>query len=175
MQSIPAEVRDFLSTDDSLLRAQLFQHFPDLNQTLNDPSTRNAVLAWLAGSESWDEKMTHFTMNCLKYLRAKATASESQIVRSFLLHPDPHVRLAAYEHLLTLYYPDKNREALVQLLQNMFSDSDEALRVEAAGYAKQSGVGAELKNFLLQWRKLAEAKGLGFMPSTELVDQLLNE
>ena len=175
MQSIPPEVMDYLSSNDSLLRAQLFQRYPNLQQTLDDPSTRNAVLGWLAGGEAWEEKMTHFTMNCLKYLRAKATADESQIIRSFLLHPDSHVRLAAYEHLLTLYYPDKNREALVQLLQNMFTDNEEALRVEAARYATQAGVGAELKGFLVQWRKLAEAKGLGLMPSTELVDRLLNE
>jgi hypothetical protein len=175
MQSIPAEVREYLASNDSLLRAELSRRYPDLNQTLNDPSTRSAVLAWLAGNEAWQDDLIHFTINCLKYLQGKASSDESQVVRSFLLHPNPHVRLAAYENLLTLYFPDKNPEALLQLLQNMFSDSDETIRVEAARYARQSGVVPELKGFLQRWRKLAVTQGWENFESVELVDQLLNE
>src|SRR5258706_6947555 len=116
MQSIPAEVREYLASNDSLLRADLARRYRNLNETLNDPNTRSAVLAWLITNEAFDEASVHFTINCLKYLQGKASSDESQTVRTFLLHPSPHVRLAAYENLLTLYFPDKNPEALMQLL-----------------------------------------------------------
>ncbi|HOU40207.1 MAG TPA: hypothetical protein PK829_02960, partial [Promineifilum sp.] len=84
------------------------------------------------------------------------------------------VRLAAYEFLLTLYYPDKNREALLQLLQNMLSDSEDAIRAAGARYADQADVAAELRSFLLRWQKTAPGQGWANTESFELVGRLLN-
>jgi hypothetical protein len=175
MQTIPVEVRAYLSSNDSLVRAQLTQQHPDLDKTLNDLGTRTAVLNWLAGNEAWDESFTHFTMNCLRFLRSKANPSETQIIRAFLLHHHPHVRLTAYEFLLTLYFPDKNREALLQLLQNMLSDNHDAVRVEGARYVEQSGVVIELKDFLKRWYKAALDQGWNDTVSFELVERLLKD
>jgi hypothetical protein len=173
MQAIPIEVREYLSTNDSLVRAQISQRYPNLSDILDSPSTRAAVLAWLGSNEAWEDSLIHFTINSLKYMQGKASTDESQTIRAFLLHPHPQVRLAAYENLLTLYFPDKNPEALMQLLQNMLSDNDEMLRVEAAHYVKQSGVAAELKGFLQRWRQMGVAPENS--ESRELVDGLLSD
>ncbi len=174
MDNIPLEARAFLSTNDSLAQAQLAQQFPHLMATLTDPAVRAAVLAWLAGDDAWNATNTHFTLNALRYLRSAADPAEAQVVRPFLLHPQPSVRLAAYEFLLTLYYPDKNREALLQLLQNMLSDSEDAIRAAGARYADQADVAAELRSFLLRWQKTAPGQGWANTESFELVGRLLN-
>ncbi len=174
MDNIPVEARAFLSTNDSLAQAQLAQQFPNLQDTLRDPGVRAAVLAWLASDAAWDDANAHFTLNALRYLRSAADPAEAQVIRPFLLHSQPGVRLAAYEFLLTLYYPDKNREALLQLLQNMLSDSQDAIRSAGARYADQADVEAELHSFLLRWQKTAEAQGWVNSESFELVGRLLN-
>ncbi len=173
MDNIPIEARAYLSTNDSIARAQLAQRYPDLTTTLTDPTVRAAVLAWLAGDDAWDEANTSFTLNALRYLRSAADPSEAQAIRPFLLHPQPNVRLAAYEFLLTLYYPNKNREALLQLLQNMLSDSEDMIRSAGARYADQVGIAAELHSFLLRWQKTAHDKGWVDSESYELVGRLL--
>lgn len=173
METIPKEVRAYLSTNDSLARAQLKQQVADLDEKLNAAETRTAVLNWLTTDDAWADTAVHFTMNCLSYLRGKASPDEAPTLRAFLLHPQPAVRRAAYECLLTLYYPDKNREALLQLLQNMLSDTDEAVRVEGARYVKQSGVAPDLKSFLQRWYKVAQDQGRSDSESVELVERLL--
>jgi len=173
METIPKEVRAYLSTNDSLARAQLQQQYPDLNEKLNEAETRTAVLHWLTTDEAWADNMAHFTVNCLRYLRGKASPDEAPTIRAFLLHSQPAVRRVAYECLLTLYYPDKNREALLQLLQNMLSDADEAVRAEGARYVKQAGVTQDLQGFLQRWQKQAQDQGRGDTESFELVERLL--
>lgn len=173
MQAIPAEIREYLSTNDSLVRAQLAQRYPDLDRTLNAEETRVSVLNWLASNEAWSENMSHFTMNSLKYLRSKASTEAAPVVRAFLLHPSAQVRLAAYEYLLTLYYPDKNREALLQLLQNMLMDRDELIRVEGARYVEQSQTADDLNDFLKRWDQTAAVRGWENTESHELVQRFL--
>jgi hypothetical protein len=175
MASIPVEVRSYLSTNDSLIRAVLAEQFPDLQETLADPETREAVLEWLESDDAWEAANTHFAMNALRYLQGKATQAEAQTVRPFLLHTNPSVRLTAYEFLLTLYFPDKNPEALLQLLQNMLSDDQEMVRASAARYIRQSAVTPELKRFLQRWQKTAEDRGWADTESYELVERLLQE
>jgi len=173
MDDLPIEVRAFLSTNDSLAQAELAQRYPDLNATLADPAVRAAVLAWLADDDAWVEANAHITLNALRYLRSAADPGEAQAIRPFLLHPQPRVRLAAYEFLLTLYYPDKNREALLQLLQNMLSDSQDAIRAAGARYAQQADVTPELHSFLQRWQKTAGGQGWTDTESFELVQRLL--
>jgi hypothetical protein len=173
MEMIPKEVRAYLSTNDSLVRARLQQQYPELDKVLNEAKTRTAVLNWLATDEAWAGTAAHFTMNCLRYLQGKASQDEAPTIRAFLLHALPDVRRAAYEYLLALYYPDKNREALLQLLQNMLSDTDEAVRAEGARYVKQSGAAPDLKRFLQRWYEVARDQGQSDSESFELVGRLL--
>src|SRR5260370_22553026 len=174
MQEIPAGVREYLSTTDSLYRAEVAQRYPDLQKALNDPATRKAVLDWLASDEAWDSANSGFTSNCLEFLRAGATEGEAQIVRGFLLHPEPQVRLRAYEFLLTLYFPDKNREAMFLLLHGMLSDNDDMVRAQAARYIERANAVAELRDFLQRWYKTASDRGWAGTERFELVERLLN-
>ncbi len=173
MQEIPTEVREYLSVNDSLARLQLFQNHPGLKDLLEDPQTRAAVLDWLGSEEAWEGSRSTFVVSCLELLRPAAQPSDEQIVRAFLLHPDPFVRLRAYEILLTLYYPEHNRNAMFLLLHGMLSDPDDRVRVSAASYIRGVGAAGELEGFLRRWLKLAPEKGWEGSESFELVQQLL--
>ena len=175
MEEIPSEIRAYLSTNDSLFRVQIAQHYPGLQQTLNDPASRKAILNWLASDEAWDPTVSGFTSNSLEFLRAGAVEDEAQIVRGFLLHSDPQVRLRAYEFLLTLYFPDKNREAMFLLLHSMLSDTDDMVRTQAARYIERANAGTDLKDFLQRWYKTAPDRGWDGTESFELVEHLLQQ
>jgi len=175
MQEIPAGVREYLASDDALIRAQLLHINPNLKQTLEDPQTRTAILNWLASDEAWDSALSGFVLNCLGFLRSGAAVSEDQIVRTFLLHPDPYVRLRAYEFLLTLYFPDRNREAMFLLLHGMLSDSADAVRAQAVRYIERANAVAELRGSLERWYKRAQNLGWTGTESFELVEHLLKQ
>src|SRR5689334_169993 len=112
MAAIPAEVREYLSSGDGLGQAAAHQRHPQLRQTLQAADTRVAILGWLATEESKAEAYTGFCARCLQFLRPEIQAREVATVRPFLLHDAALVRTAAYELLITLYFPDRNREAL---------------------------------------------------------------
>lgn len=173
MQEIPTEVREYLAVNDSPARVQLFQSHPDLKDLLEDPRTRAVILDWLGSEEAWDKSRSSFVSNCLEFLRPGAQQSDEQMVRAFLLHEDPFVRLRAYELLLTLYYPEHNRNAMFLLLHGMLSDPDDRVRVSAAAYIQGVGAAGELKGFLQRWLKLAPEKGWEGSESFEMVDRLL--
>jgi hypothetical protein len=175
MEAIPPEVREYLSTKDALFRAHVVQRYPVLDQVLNSPATRKALLDWLASDAAWNPTISSFTSNCLEFLRVGAAEGEAQTVRAFLLHPDPYVRLRAYEFLLTLYFPDKNREAMLLLLQGMLSDNDDVVRAQAASYIERADAVSELKDFLQQWYKSAPLRGWARTESFELIERLLNK
>ena len=175
MQAITVEVREYLSRKDSLFRAEVAQRYPHLEQTLNDPKTRTALLDWLASDAAWDPAVSGFTDNCLEFLRVGADAGESQIVRAFLLHTNPYIRLHTYDFLLTLYFPDRNREAMLLLFQSMLSDNDDMVRTQATSYIEHAGAVSELKDFLQQWHKSAPHRGWAGTESFELIERLLNK
>lgn len=174
-EAIPVEVREYLMMSDGLGKASVFQRYPNLQATLDDPKTRAAILNYLRGDEAWKESAAGFTMKCLEFLRVGAAAGEAPVVRIFLLHPDPYARLRAYEFLLTLYFPDKNREAMFTLLQNMILDDDDAVRASGARYIERAGAGAELRDFLRRWRRQAAGRGWEAKESVEIVDRLLKD
>ncbi len=175
MESFPDQVKEYLASDDALVRKQLFQREPGLQQTLADPETRAAILNWLADDQAWEPSVEGLIQNCLIFLQGDASVSEDKTVRSFLLHPNPYVRLRAYEFLLSLYFPDKNREALFLLLHGMLSDSDDAVRTQAARYIERAGAVEELSQFLERWYKTAPNLGWEGTESFELVGRLLQK
>ncbi len=175
MQQIPAEVREYLSTNDTLYRAQLSQRYPHLHDTLAAPTTQTAVLNWLTSDEAWDQSLSGFVVNCLMFLRSDATSEKAQIARNFLVHADPYVRLQAYEFLLTLYFPNNNPEALLMLLQTMLLDADDGVRAQAASYIERANAVSELRGFLNSWLKGAQSRGWAGAESFELVERLLQK
>ena len=175
MENFPEELKAYFSSGDALSRAQLLQTHPQLQETLNSPALVTELLQWLSTNEPWDEANLSLTINVLSFLRAHARESDASTVKPFLLHPNALVRLRVYEYLLTLYFPDRNREALFLLLQGMLSDQDEQVRAEAASYIQRSDAVEYLRGFLERWIKTAADSGRGNTESFELIERLLRK
>ncbi len=174
-EQIPIEVREHLSAGDGLGKAAVAERYPDIQATLNNPKTRVAILNYLASDDAWKDSSTGFTMKCIEFLRSGATQQEAHLVRTFLLHADHYVRLRAYEFLMTFYFPDKNREAMFVLLQNMILDDHDAVRTQGARFIERANVGVEFRPFLKRWRKTAAGKGWEGKESVEIIDRLLKQ
>lgn len=175
MTDIPSTVKAYLATDDAFVRAQLLQQHPGLEQQLHAPQTRAAILAFLQNDTAWSPSSMPLTLNCIEFLRNGASEAEAASLRPFLLHEDRRVRLAAYEYLRVLYYPDKNREAMNQLYQNMLMDNEDTVRVQAIRYLKQTGAREDLRTFLQRWYKTAPGHDWDKSESYELMKRLLKD
>src|SRR5262245_26146075 len=175
MPEIPTEVKAYLISHNVLTREQLRQRYPNLDQLLSAPQTRKTILEWLASEVAWDESNAEFVMRCLEFLQDGATEDEASVVKTFLLHPNAYVRLRAFEFLLTLYFPDKNREALFLLLHSMLFDSADAVRKSGAAYIDRANAVTEMREFLQRWIKVAASRGWENTDSFELVQQLLGQ
>ena len=174
MQDISDPLLRYLSTRNSFLRKEIVSEYPDLQKDLNDPVTRTAILNWLRTEAAWDPSQLALLLSCLEFLRG-GPVEETVVVRPFLLHSDVFVRIAAYEFLMALYYPDKNPEALLMVFQNMLSDQDDKVRSLAAHYIETIDVTGELKEFLDRWHKNAEALGVKDTESFERIGNILGK
>ncbi|MFH1748263.1 MAG: hypothetical protein ABIG44_14610 [Planctomycetota bacterium] len=175
MQDIPNEVREYLVSSDGMVRQLLGQKHPDLKETLARPETRQAVLAWLASDEPWQEEHLGFTGNSLQYLIPAAAETEAAGIRPFLLHPHALVRRRAHEYFVTLYFPDKNPPALLATLQNMLLDSDDGIRTAGMRFVKRGERLDEFRPFLRRWVRIAEQRGWQKSESLEIATGLLKE
>lgn len=173
MQDLSDEVKAYLASGDALVRAQLLQNYPQLRERLDSPDTIAKLLEWLSGNEPWLEANTALTINVLSFLRAHAKESDAAPLKALLLHPNALVRLRTYEYLLTLFFPDKNREALFMLFHGMLSDQSEQVRIEGVSYLERAHAVGELKPFLERWMKAAEERGLRNSESYERIERLL--
>lgn len=175
MQTLSDELKAYLASGDALSRAQLLQTYPQLRDSLNSPDTVAKLLEWLSGNEPWKEENTPLAINALAFLRTHARESDASPIKALLLHDNALVRLRAYEYLLTLFFPDKNREALFMLLHGMLSDQSEQVRVEAASYVERAHAVGEIKPFLERWMKAAEERGWRNSESYERIERLLGQ
>lgn len=173
--SIPTVVTAYLSSEDKLRRAQLLADHPELGQLLEDPSTRTELVDWLRTDEADEPESAPLVAGVLMFLRTAAAAHEAAVIRPFTLHPDPIVRLRAYEILLTLYFPDRNPDALLLVLQSMLSDPHDGVRAQGARYVERAGAVAELAPFLTGWTRKAREREWDEGESAEVVDRLLAE
>lgn len=171
--SLPDGLMEYLSARDLLTREAALGRHPGLHEVLAEPETRRALLTWLSTDEPWDATAGDLAAQVLEYLHGAASEDDAAGVKPFLLHPDPQVRLRAYEFLLTLYFPDRNREAVFLLLTGMLSDESDMVRSAGAVYAERAGAGGELGGFLARWHALAPARGWEESESYELVGRLL--
>lgn len=175
MNGLSIEIREYFSSGDDCHRASILERYPDLKETLREKETRSAILDWLATDEAHAESFTELVFNLLEYIRVGVSENEVSTIRPFLLNPNPAVRLRSYEVLLTLYFPDKNKEALFVLLHSMLSDDDEMIRAQAVNYIERANATKELLPFLERWRKMAIERGWSKKESFELVERLLQD
>lgn len=171
MKDIAKDIEAYLRADDSLYRAQVRQEAPNFEARLNAPETRRALLDWLRTDEAWADG--ELAQNVIEFLQTSARADDVQTIRSFLMHPKQRTRLAAYEYLRGLYFGADNREALLQLLQNMLMDADNVIRAQAARHIQQAKLVDEMRGYLERWRTAAIERGWGQTESHELVERLL--
>lgn len=174
MQDIPDQVLQYLSTKDSIVRAQIADQNPGLQQTLNDPATRTAILKWLGTEAAWEPSVADLVIACLEILRG-GSVEDAQIIRPFVLNPNSFVRIGAFEFLLALYYPDKNLDALLLVFQNMLSDQSDKVRSLAAHYIENINITSELKEFLERWYKNARNRGWEVTESFERIGRILGK
>lgn len=173
--TIPADVRRYLAAGDSLARAQVTSDHPDVGDRLADPRTRESVLAWLRSDEATQPEASHLVAGCLTFLRPAAEPAEVSAVRPFTLHPDAVIRLRAFEFLLTLYFPDRNREALLMVLQAMLADAADPVRTLGMRYVERADAAGELDTYLRGWVREAPAKGWHTGEAAELAPRLLGD
>jgi len=173
MAEIPEEVKAYLISPNVLLREQVRQRYPNIDQIMADPETQKTILSWLQSQDAWEEPNAELVMRCLDFLQEQASAQPAPTVKTFLMHSNAFVRLRAFEFLLMLYFPDKNREALFLLLHNMLFDPDNTVRNSAAAYIERANAVPELREFLQQWLKVAPGRGWEKTESFERVQELL--
>lgn len=173
MNNVSPAVQRYLESEDAFARAQLLQANPNLETELQSADVRQAILTWLSVEDAWQRDTESLTENCIEFLTPKAAPGEAETIRQFSLHSNPHIRLRSYEFLVNLYFPDRNREALLVVLQAMLSDQSETIRREAAGYIERAGAGADLQPFLRRWQAQAAERGWTESESFELVARLL--
>ncbi len=173
LEAVPAEAREFLAAGDGLGRAAVLQRHPDVRETVAKDETRTAILAWLAHEDASAAANTSFATRCLQYLVPRAAPHEARVVRRYLMHGSVPARTAAYELFITLYFPDKNREALLMLLYNMMLDPEDAVRAQGVRFVERAGAVEELRPFLRQWRARAFQWGWRETSAYELVERLL--
>jgi hypothetical protein len=175
METIPAEVKEYLSSKDSHFRAELTRRRPKLVDMVNSKETRTVLFDWLASPQSWHASFSAFTANILEFLRNGAVPRETSIVRPFLLHEDALVRLRAYEFLFTVYFSRKSRESMLLLLNSMLRDPDELVKTQSIRYIERAQLTAHFRPEFDRLRTDAEARGARATESYELLQRFLTE
>jgi hypothetical protein len=173
MAELPEAVKAYLTSHNILLREQVKQRYPNIDQVMADPETEKTILSWLVSQDAWAVSNAELVMRCLEFLQERASEQQAPIVKTFLLHTSAFVRLRAFEFLLMLYFPDKNREAMFLLLHTMLLDPDNTVRNSAAAYIERANAVPELRDFLQQWLRAAASRGWDKSESYERVQQLL--
>jgi hypothetical protein len=152
---IPIEVRDYLTAGDGLAQAAVHEQYPNLDQVLNAPTTRSAILRYLSSDEPLTDPSSDLTINALGFLQSAATAKESASIRHLLRHPNPWVRVTTAEYMMAVYYPARDRNSMLTLFKEMLNDTDEVVRVQAARWVKGINAAPDLEGFLENWLALA--------------------
>jgi hypothetical protein len=174
MAEIPPAVREYLSTEDVLYRAELSRRKPEVEEQLRAAATRAAVREWLGSEDAQDESRGNLVANALNYLlSAGPDRNDIRLVRSFLQHPLSLVRLRAYEYLASMYFRDGRRDALLEVLARMLDDPHDSVRAQSIRLIQRVGADAELHPVLVQWHRAADQRGFVGGESYELASRLI--
>jgi hypothetical protein len=174
MAEIPPAVREYLSTEDVLYRAELSSRRPRLQEQLGDPATRAAVREWLGSEDAQEEGRGELVANALNYLLdAGPDPADVSLARSFLQHPLHLVRLRAYQYLASVYFRDARRDALLEVLTRMMDDPHDSVRAQGIRLIERVGADTELRPVLVQWHRTADQRGFAGGESYELASRLI--
>lgn len=169
---IPSEVRAYLSAGDGLGQASVREQHPDLDRVLNAPSTRSAIVAYLASEETLKDSDPGFAMNALAFLQSAANAQEAGSIHRLLRHPNPSIRARAAGYMMAVYYPVRDRNAMLSLFKETLNDSDETVRVQTARWIKGTDSAPLLEGFLENWTLLARKNKWDKTESFQIIQSL---
>jgi hypothetical protein len=172
---IPSEVQDYLTAGDGLAQASVREQHPNLDDVLNAPATRAAILAYLASDEPFKDPSSGFTINALTFLQGAASAKESAPIHHLQRHPNPWVRVRAAEFLMAVYYPVHDRNSMLTLFKEMLNDTDEVVRVQAARWIKGTNAAPDLEGFLGNWLALARKNKWDKTESFQIIEALAKQ
>jgi len=173
MKQIDPEVREYIASDESMTRVTILQRHEGLKERLKTPETRRGIIDWLGTAEAWQDANAGFVNKCIQFLNDGAKEAEADTIRPFLLHGDPFVRLRASEFLITLYFPDRNPEALLGVLQIMLLDREDAVRTAGLRYVERAALQDRFHAFLERWVALERGRGVRGTESLEVAERLL--
>ncbi len=172
IDQIPIEVRDYLTAGDGLGMVAVHEQYPHVDQVLRAPSTRVALLNYLASQEPWHDP-PGLTIGALVLLKNGASAAESQQLLHLLEHPIGLVRLRLYQYLVQIYYPSRNMPPMIAIFQKMLADPDEVVRVQAARWIQGFKLGAQMRPTLEQWTIIAAERKWNHGESYDIIQGLL--
>ncbi|MFN7993072.1 MAG: HEAT repeat domain-containing protein [Bryobacteraceae bacterium] len=173
IDQIPVEVRDYLTAGDGLAQAAVEEKYPDVKRILHAPATRAAVVRYLASKEPWADPAPSLTLNALSYLQQGANAKEAAAIHPLIEHPNPWVRLRVYEYMMAVHYPPRDRPAMIDLFQQMLSDPDEVVRVQAARWIKGLNLAQDMRPTLQKWTESAREHNWDTQESYEIIQSLV--
>ncbi len=174
MNEVPDEVKQYILATDAMTRGRIAEQHPDVVRKLEQPSTRAGMLEFLANPSAFSAGALSLATGYLAYLGHAPAAAEAPIVRSHLLHPATPVRLKAYEYLLMLYFPDKNRDAMYLLLQQMLQDPQDQVRAAAARYVESTSTLDQFRPTLARWLDVAAQRGWAGGDAHEKIERMIH-
>jgi hypothetical protein len=169
---IPSEVRAYLSAGDGLGQASVREQHPDLDRVLDAPSTRSAIIAYLASDEPLKDSDPGFAMNALAFLQGAANAQEVGSIHHLLRHPLPSIRARAAGYMMAVYYPGRDRNGMLSLFKETLNDSDELVRVQTARWIKGTDSAPAMEGFLETWILLAHKNKWDRTESFQIIESL---
>jgi hypothetical protein len=169
------DVKEYLSATDPMSRAGVKTRYPGIENKMKEPRTHSDILTWLASEFPWKSEYASFAANCLSFLYSEASESERERLRPFLLHYDAQVRLKAYDYFVLTYFPDKNKQALLLLMESMLVDDDDRVRIAGIRYIERIGAEKEFINVFRAWQFLASLKAWQQSGSAELVAGIIQK
>jgi hypothetical protein len=177
MPELPADVRDYLSSEDVLYRAELLRRSPDTMRLLEEASTAAAVREWLGSQEAQGAEAADLVVGALNYLtrRPSADGTDEELVARFRSHPSPRVRLRALEYEASRRFQSGDTQALIATLAQMLEDDHETVRAQSARLIRRADLGDEMRDTLAEWHRRAERRRDETAESRELVGELLRQ
>lgn len=154
VDEIPADVKEYLLAGDGLGKVTVIEKHPGVEERLKKPEVQAALYRYLAGEEPWSDEIPVLTMAALDTLLATPTAEGAKSIRKLTGHPNAGVRLRAYRYLFALVYP-RDRDGMARAMEDMLTDDDELVRLEAAHLVKNLKMTDAMREFLRNWMRQA--------------------
>jgi hypothetical protein len=174
LSKVPAEVREYFTASDGLGQFSARQNHPHLEDTLKAPTTRMAIVNYLASEEPWHDH-PGFTIGALTYLQTEANAAELARINHLTKHPNALIRLRMFEYMMDIYYPPRDVSRMASMFQAMLADPDDTIRVQAVRWIEGLKMQERMRETLVHWLKFANDHGWTASESYSMIQHMLTD